>query len=120
MSFAGQRLLICLELLLTTGAYLCQMFGVRLPGTRDQLLALRQLVRTAGILLSTGQRLTPLIEALGKAPESARQQPQSHQSDQKPGRHLAKTRQKQVPHEHLLSEHVGVIQPVRIIIILHG
>ncbi|WP_457808540.1 hypothetical protein [Kushneria sp. EE4] len=120
MSFAGQRLLICLKLLLTTGAYLCQMFGVRLPGTRDKLLALRQLVRTAGILLSTGQRLTPLIEALGKAPQPARQQTHGHQGDQKPGRHLAKTRQKQVPHEHLLFEHFGVTQPIRTIIIPYG
>ncbi|ARS53251.1 hypothetical protein B9G99_10615 [Kushneria konosiri] len=68
MSFTGQGLLIGLELLFAASPYLGQMLGMSLPGTRHQLLALRKLMSTASIFLSTGERLPPLVQSIGKAP----------------------------------------------------
>ncbi|ART62378.1 hypothetical protein B9H00_04215 [Kushneria marisflavi] len=105
MSFAGQCLLIGLELLFATGPHLGQMLGMGLPGTRYQLLALRKLMSTSSILLSTGKRLPPLIQPIGKAPKTTKQKHNGYQCDQHPGGNSAEEPPEYVPHGHLLFEY---------------
>lgn len=84
------------------GSHLCQMLCMGLPGTRHQLLALRELMGTAGIFLSAGKRLSPLVQPLGKPPQAADQKHNGDQCNQYAGRDSAEESQEHVPHEHLL------------------
>ena len=112
--------MIGFELLFAAGPDLGQVLGMGLPGTRHQLLALRKLMSTASIFLSTGKRLSPLLQSIGKPPQTAEQKHDSHQRDQYAGGNSAAEPPEHVPHEHLLSEYVGVTHPFRTIIIPYG